>query len=58
MEMLRKSEAISVTVDETYTQVLLSGEQPGIHSIQFQRPLTPENSYFCVEVNKIGRELA
>ncbi|XP_064628155.1 uncharacterized protein LOC135487894 isoform X2 [Lineus longissimus] len=52
LSMLRKSDALQVNVDKIFCNIKLSGDNVGIHTIQFLEPLTPETSYFYVEVKK------
>jgi hypothetical protein len=55
LPLLRKSDAIQVNIDKIFCNMKLSGDNVGVHTIQFQEPLTPETSYFYVEVKKASK---
>jgi hypothetical protein len=61
--MFRKSDALSVEVpkepstdidlSKLYCRVTLPAETMRIHVIQFNKTLTEDNSYFCVDVKNL-----
>ena len=62
--MFRKSDALSVEVpkepstdidlSKLYCRVTLPAETMGIHVIQFNKTLTEDNSYFCVDIKNLS----
>ena len=62
--MFRKSDALSVEVpkepstdidlSKLYCRVTLPAETMRIHVIQFNKTLTEDNSYFCVDIKNLS----
>ena len=52
--MFRRSPDLDVRLSGSGCQVRLPAHTPGCHVIQFLKPLTPENSYFHMEIRKAG----
>jgi hypothetical protein len=53
-DILLRSPALDVEITNECTRVRLTKDKKGIHVIQLQRPLTPDESYFSVSLKKSG----
>lgn len=64
INMFRKSDALQIEVpkepstdidlSKLYCRVTLPADKMGIHVIQFNKPLTENSSYFCVDIKTLS----
>lgn len=67
IKMFRKSDALvldvpkepstDIDLSKLYCRITLPAETMGIHAIQFCKPLTEDNSYFCLDIKTLSMQL-
>ncbi|XP_071135084.1 uncharacterized protein [Mytilus edulis] len=66
IKMFRKSDALvldvpkepstDIDLSKLYCRITLPAETMGIHAIQFCKPLTEDNSYFCLDIKTLNED--
>lgn len=54
--MFKKSQDVELTINDQFCQLRLSADKPGIHVVQFNKPLTEDSNFFLLCIRALNED--